>query len=85
MIKKIITSGSHYNHNNHFPICLETSIFIFIKKSSMSLPSNNKNDNIKGGKSSKNTAGGSKFITKPTNKSAGTGKKPVKTGGSRGS
>jgi hypothetical protein len=51
----------------------------------MSLPTNNKNDNNKGGKSSKNTASGSKFITKPTNKSAGAAKKPVKTGGSRGS
>jgi len=51
----------------------------------MSLPTNNKNDKSKGGKSSKNTASGSKFITKPTSKSTGTAKKPVKTGGSRGS
>ncbi len=51
----------------------------------MSLPTNNKNDNSKGGKSSKNMASGSKFITKSTSKSAGTAKKPVKTGGSRGS
>jgi len=50
----------------------------------MSLPTN-KNDN-KGGKTPKNTGiGGSKFITKPASKSAGATKKPVKTGGSRGS
>ena len=50
----------------------------------MSLPTN-KNDN-KGGKTPKNMgAGGSKFITKPASKSAGPAKKPVKTGGSRGS
>jgi len=52
----------------------------------MSLPTNNKSDNSKGSKAAKNTAtGGSKFITKPANKSAGPGKKPIKTGGSRGS
>ena len=51
----------------------------------MSLPTNNKNDN-KGGKAPKNgAAGGSKFIAKPANKTAGATKKPVKTGGSRGS
>ena len=50
----------------------------------MSLPTNNKNDN-KGGKAPKNGAGGSKFIAKPANKTAGATKKPVKTGGSRGS
>ena len=51
----------------------------------MSLPTNNKNNN-KGGKTSKNAAaGGSKFIVKPASKSAGATKKPVKTGGSRGS
>jgi hypothetical protein len=51
----------------------------------MSLPTNNKNDN-KGGKTPKNMGtSGSKFITKPANKSAGSAKKPVKTGGSRGS
>jgi len=50
----------------------------------MSLPTNNKND--KSSKTPKNGAGGgSKFIAKPTNKTAGAGKKPVKTGGSRGS
>ncbi|WP_170971083.1 hypothetical protein [Ilyomonas limi] len=52
----------------------------------MSLPTNNKNSNSKGGKAPKNGAGGSsKFITKPASKSAGAAKKPVKTGGSRGS
>jgi len=52
----------------------------------MSLPTNNKNNNGKGGKTPKNSAtGGSKFITKPASKSAGAAKKPVKTGGSRGS
>jgi len=52
----------------------------------MSLPTNNKNNNGKDGKAPKNgAAGGSKFIAKPASKSAGAAKKPVKTGGSRGS
>jgi hypothetical protein len=51
----------------------------------MSLPTNNKSNSNKGNKTPKNAAGGSKFITKPASKSAGGGKKPVKTGGSRGS
>ncbi len=32
-----------------------------------------------------NTAGGSKFIAKPGVKAANVGKKPIKTGGARGS
>ena len=52
----------------------------------MSLPTNNKSNGGKGGKTPKNTAaGGSKFITKPASKVTGAAKKPVKTGGSRGS
>jgi hypothetical protein len=51
----------------------------------MSLPVNNKN-NGKGGKSSKGgMMGNSKFIAKPGSKAAGPSKKPIKTGGSRGS
>lgn len=52
----------------------------------MSLPTNNKNNSSKGGKTPKSgAAGGSKFIAKSGNKSAGAAKKPIKTGGSRGS
>jgi hypothetical protein len=52
----------------------------------MSLPVNNKN-NGKGGKGSKGgmMGGNSKFIAKPGSKAAGPSKKPIKTGGSRGS
>ncbi len=52
----------------------------------MSLPVNNKN-NGKGGKNSKGGMMGSnsKFIAKPGSKAAGPSKKPIKTGGSRGS
>jgi hypothetical protein len=52
----------------------------------MSLPVNNKN-NGKPGKNSKGgmMGGGSKFIAKPGSKAAGPSKKPIKTGGSRGS
>lgn len=52
----------------------------------MSLPTNNKNNDSKSGKTPKSgAAGGSKFIAKPANKTSGATKKPVKTGGSRGS
>ncbi|MBV9987146.1 MAG: hypothetical protein JO301_05675 [Chitinophagaceae bacterium] len=51
----------------------------------MSLPVNNKN-NGKGGKANKGgMMGNSKFIAKPGTKAAGPSKKPIKTGGSRGS
>ncbi|HEX7691418.1 MAG TPA: hypothetical protein VF408_03460 [Sediminibacterium sp.] len=52
----------------------------------MSLPVNNKN-NGKPGKNNKGSmmGGNSKFIAKPGTKAAGPAKKPVKTGGSRGS
>jgi hypothetical protein len=47
---------------------------------------NDKKGNKPGAKA-KNTAGpaGSKFITKPNTKSNGPAKKPIKTGGARGS
>ncbi|MBC8035038.1 MAG: hypothetical protein H7Y03_12875 [Chitinophagaceae bacterium] len=50
----------------------------------MSLPTNNKKDGKQGGKNQKGAALGSKFIAKAT-KGANVGKKPIKTGGSRGS
>ncbi|NCI49722.1 hypothetical protein GWC95_07300 [Sediminibacterium roseum] len=52
----------------------------------MSLPVNNKN-NGKAGKGPKGMMGGqgSKFIAKPGTKASGPSKKPIKTGGSRGS
>ncbi len=50
----------------------------------MSLPTNNKGADKGGSKTPKGgMAAGSKFIAKP--KAGGAGKKPVKTGGSRGS
>ncbi len=53
----------------------------------MALPVNNKNGGKPGGKGPKGGPGGnSKFISKPSaSKPMGGGKKPVKTGGSRGS
>jgi hypothetical protein len=53
----------------------------------MGLPVNNKN-NSKGGKNAKGNlmaGGNSKFIAKPGSKAVGATKKPIKTGGSRGS
>ena len=50
----------------------------------MSLPTNNKGAEKGSSKAPKSgMAAGSKFISKP--KAGGAGKKPVKTGGSRGS
>lgn len=49
----------------------------------MSLLSNNKKDNKKGGKTA-NKAAGNKPVPKP-GQSANISKKPVKTGGTRGS
>lgn len=47
---------------------------------------NDKKANKNGGKTAKTNAGASKFIVKPTaSKSAGPAKKPIKTGGTRGS
>ncbi|HQR93115.1 MAG TPA: hypothetical protein PLK14_10180 [Sediminibacterium sp.] len=51
----------------------------------MSLPVNNKNSGKPGSKGPKASAAGSKFIAKPGAKAVGTTKKPIKTGGSRGS
>ena len=51
----------------------------------MSLPTNNKKNARQGGKNPKNAAAASKFIAKPGNKGAGVSRKPVKTGGTRGS
>ncbi len=51
----------------------------------MSLPINNKNGGKSGAKGQKGAAQGSKFIAKPGAKAMGSVKKPIKTGGSRGS
>jgi hypothetical protein len=53
----------------------------------MGLPVNDKNSTKIGGKGSKNTAQGSKFIAKPSSVKSvgGASKKPIKTGGTRGS
>lgn len=52
----------------------------------MSLPVNNKNSGKPGSKGPKGSPqGGSKFIAKPGAKAVGATKKPIKTGGSRGS
>lgn len=51
----------------------------------MSLPVNNKNGGKPGSKGPKGAAQGSKFIAKPGTKASGAIKKPIKTGGSRGS
>lgn len=52
----------------------------------MSLPVNNKNSGKAGSKGPKGGLQGSKFIAKPSGaKAIGGGKKPIKTGGSRGS
>jgi len=52
----------------------------------MSLPVNNKNSGKPGSKGAKGGLQGSKFIAKPNAaKPMGGGKKPIKTGGSRGS
>jgi hypothetical protein len=50
----------------------------------MSLFINNKKDNKKGGKGAKSSVPGAKTAVKP-GKSAAVSKKPVKTGGARGS
>ena len=50
----------------------------------MSLTSNNKQSGKKGNKTANNFAQGSKFISKP-GKAVGINKKPIKTGGTRGS
>jgi hypothetical protein len=50
----------------------------------MSLPVNNKKNGLPGNKNQKNTVQNSKFIGKPNN-TANVAKKPIKTGGSRGS
>ncbi len=52
----------------------------------MGLPINNKNNAKLGGKDAKSSGGASKFIAKPNNaKAVGVSKKPIKTGGTRGS
>ena len=52
----------------------------------MSLPVNNKNAGKSGNKMTKPGGQNSKFIVKPGgSKASGGGKKPIKTGGSRGS
>ncbi len=52
----------------------------------MALPVNNKNGGKAGSKGPKGGPQGSKFIAKPNAaKPMGGGKKPIKTGGSRGS
>ena len=61
------------------PLVLSLNLFI------MSLPVNNKNSGKPGSKAPKGAGQGSKFIAKPGAKAVGTTKKPIKTGGSRGS
>ena len=53
----------------------------------MGLPVNDKNNAKIGGKGSKGPAQGSKFIAKPSSAKSvgGANKKPIKTGGTRGS
>lgn len=52
----------------------------------MGLPVNNKNAGKAGAKGPKGgMAQGSKFIAKPGTKATGVSKKPIKTGGARGS
>lgn len=51
----------------------------------MGLPVNNKNSSKPGKNKSSVMGGNSKFIAKPGTKAAGPSKKPIKTGGSRGS
>ena len=53
----------------------------------MSLPSNNKNMGKQGSGGKLGAAASSKFIAKPTSSkpTGGANKKPIKTGGSRGS
>lgn len=61
------------------------SLHLLSKKiTSMSLFNNNKKGDKQGNKNQKNAASNSKFIVKPT-KGANIAKKPIKTGGSRGS
>lgn len=50
----------------------------------MGLPVNDKKNGKLPGKAAANTSQGSKFIAKPS-KAVGVSKKPIKTGGSRGS
>jgi len=45
----------------------------------------NDKKNKAGAKSKNQSQGGSKFIAKPQTKSSGPAKKPIKTGGARGS
>jgi hypothetical protein len=71
------------NNKNLFTL---TALFLTIKSENMSLPVNNKNGGKAGGKDPKGGMGqGSKFIAKPGTKATGVTKKPIKTGGSRGS
>lgn len=51
----------------------------------MSLFTNNKKDGKQGNKNQKNAAPASKFIAKASSKGGNVSKKPIKTGGSRGS
>lgn len=58
---------------------------IFEKTYFMGLPVNNKKAGKGGANGPKNSAQTSKFIAKPGAKAVGVTKKPIKTGGSRGS
>jgi hypothetical protein len=58
---------------------------IFEETNHMGLPVNNKKAGKAGAAGSKNAAQASKFISKPGTKAVGVAKKPIKTGGSRGS
>jgi hypothetical protein len=51
----------------------------------MGLHVNDKKNKAGGKSKNQGAAGGSKFIAKPQTKSSGPAKKPIKTGGARGS
>jgi len=51
----------------------------------MSLLNNNQKDHKKGAKNAKNNLAGTKSFIKPAGKAAAFSKKPIKTGGTRGS
>lgn len=85
MIFDFLISNSHIKKSkiNHSKINPEFSIFG--ETNHMGLPVNNKKAGKAGAGGPKNAAQASKFIAKPGAKAVGVTKKPIKTGGSRGS